>query len=145
MLCHRNLDRGWTLAVLSIRSRRPTPTNRRSPIELPTGSHGDSELAQQLTRDPYVFEFLDLAARRSNARHQQALMDRLKRPCSSSAEASPSRAAKYLDVDGEAFFVDLLLFNVRQLVRGEELKIGGSNLTTLVTRLLCRGSRREDP
>ncbi len=51
----------------------PPPSNFHD--RLPTSN---SELAQQLTRDPYVFEFLDLAASALERDIEQALMDRLR-------------------------------------------------------------------
>ncbi len=87
---------------------------------------GDSELAQQLTKDPYVFEFLDLAARKQERDVEQALMNRLQDTLLEFGRgfAFVGRQVR-LDVDGDEFFVDLLLFHVVQLrYVVVELKIG---------------------
>lgn len=121
-------DRGWTLAVLE---HQIATDLRRRIAAAPSNFHdrlptSDSEVAQQLTRDPYVFEFLDLAAPALERDIEQALMDRLQETLLEFGRGFTFAGRQvHLDVDGEAFFVDLLLFNVHQLrYVVVELKIG---------------------
>lgn len=120
-------DHGWTLAVLEhqiatdLRHRiAAAPSNFAD--QLPT----ESDLAQQLTRDPYVFEFLDLAAPALERDIEQALMNRLQETLLEFGRGFTFAGRQVpLDVDGDAFFIDLLLFHVRQLrYVVVELKIG---------------------
>lgn len=121
-------ERGWTLAVLEhqiasgLRGRiAAAPSNFAE--QLPVD---DSELAQQLTRDPYVFEFLDLATPALERDIEQALMDRLQETLLEFGRGFTFAGRRvHLDVNGDAFFVDLLLFHVHQLrYVVVELKIG---------------------
>lgn len=76
----------------------------------------DSDLAQEIVRDPYVFDFLNLTARATERDVEQAMMARLQETLLElgSGFAFVGRQVR-LDVDGEEFFVDLLLFHVVQL------------------------------
>lgn len=86
----------------------------------------DSELAQQLTKDPYVFDFLSLTDRVAERDVEQALMDRLQQTLLEFGRGfSLVGRQVHVDVDGADFYVDLLLFHapqVRYVV--VELKIG---------------------
>lgn len=72
-------NRGWSLSVLEhqiaigLRARvAAAPSNFAGQLPAP-----DSGLAQQLTKDPYVFDFLDLTDSAVEREIEQALMDRL--------------------------------------------------------------------
>lgn len=120
-------DHGWTLAVLEHQiatnlRRRIAAAPSNFAAQLPT----ESDLAQQLTRDPYVFEFLDLATPAFERDIEQALMDRLQQTLLEFGRGFTFAGRQvHLDIDGDAFFIDLLLFHVRQLrYVVVELKIG---------------------
>lgn len=86
----------------------------------------DSELAQQLTKDPYVFDFLSLTGRTAERDVEQALMDRLQQTLLEFGRGFAFVGRQvHFDVEGDDFYVDLLLFHVDQ---GRyvvvELKIG---------------------
>ena len=86
----------------------------------------DSELAQQLVRDPYVFDHLALSERAAERELEQALMDRLQDTLLAFGHgmAFVGRQVRF-DVDGDELVLDLLLFNVEQLrYVVVELKIG---------------------
>jgi predicted nuclease of restriction endonuclease-like (RecB) superfamily len=75
----RTAEYGWSRAVLEHqikadlrRAVGAAPTNFTEALEAP-----DSELAQQLVKDPYVFEHLALVERVAERDVEQALMDRL--------------------------------------------------------------------
>lgn len=86
----------------------------------------DSELARQLTKDPYVFDFLDLTERALERDVEQALMDRLQETLLEFGRGFAFVGRQvHLDVEGDDFYVDLLLFHLEQLrYVVVELKIG---------------------
>lgn len=76
----------------------------------------DSELAQQVAKDPYAFEFLGLSGEVAERDLEQALMDRI---VETLRELGPGFAFVgrqfHLEVDGDDFYIDLLFFHVEQL------------------------------
>ena len=118
---------GWTRDVLAnqimnqTRERfGPAPSNfarHREPV--------DSELAQQLARDPYVFDFLGLSAGVAERDLEQALMDRM---VDTLRELGTGFAfvgrQVHFDVDGDDFYLDLLFEIPQARYVVVELKIG---------------------
>jgi predicted nuclease of restriction endonuclease-like (RecB) superfamily len=80
---------------------------------LPTA---DSMLAQQIAKDPYVFDFLDLSDGAAERDFEQAMMTRIVHTL---AELGAGFAfvgrQVHFEVDGSDFYVDLLFFHVTQL------------------------------
>jgi len=127
------VENGWTRNVLEhhikadLRSRLgAAPTNFAAALDAP-----DSELAQQLVKDPYVFEHLGLTARMAERDVERALMDRLQDTLLELGRgmAFVGRQVRLTvrDDDGavDEFVVDLLLFHVEQLrYVVVELKVG---------------------
>lgn len=76
----------------------------------------DSDLALEIVRDPYVFDFLNRTARATEHDVEQAMMARLQDTLLElgSGFAFVGRQVR-LDVNGGKFFLDLLLFHVVQL------------------------------
>lgn len=76
----------------------------------------DSELAQQIAKDPYNFEFLGLSGEVAERDLEQRLMDRM---VETLRELGPGFAfvgrQVHFDVDGDDFYADLLFFHVEQL------------------------------
>ncbi|ALE93668.1 hypothetical protein AOC05_17285 [Arthrobacter alpinus] len=76
----------------------------------------DSELAQQVAKDPYAFEFLGLSGEVAERDLEQALMDRI---VETLRELGPGFAfvgrQVHMEVDGDDFYIDLLFFHVEQL------------------------------
>ncbi|MDD1478728.1 MULTISPECIES: PDDEXK nuclease domain-containing protein [Micrococcaceae] len=76
----------------------------------------DSELAQQVAKDPYNFEFLGLSREVAERDLEQALMDRI---TDTLREMGPGFAfvgrQVHFDVGGDDFYLDLLFFHVEQL------------------------------
>lgn len=76
----------------------------------------DSELAQQVAKDPYAFEFLGLSGQVAERDLEQALMDRI---VETLRELGPGFAfvgrQVHLEVEGDNFYIDLLFFHVEQL------------------------------
>ncbi len=119
---------GWTRAVLehhikTTAHRRfgSAPTNFDRILE-----PGASELAQQITKDPYIFDFLHVEPGYAEHALELALVDRiidtlgeLGRGFSFVGRQVP------FDVDGDEYILDLLFFHVEQLrYVVVELKVG---------------------
>jgi len=125
----RAVEDGWSRAVLEfsigsgLRARvGAAPSNFTD--RLPAA---DSDLAQALVRDPYVFDTLGLAAPIAERDLEQALMDRLQATLLEFGQgmAFVGRQVRLDLGDGYEVVVDLLLFNVEQLrYVVVELKVG---------------------
>lgn len=119
---------GWSRNVLQhqianqLRAREGSaPANFSTQLQMP-----DSELAQQLAKDPYVFDFLGLGADVAERDLEQALIDQI---VDVLRELGAGWAfvdrQKHFEVDGEDFYIDLLFFHVEQLRYVViELKVG---------------------
>ncbi len=86
----------------------------------------DSELAQQLTRDPYVLDFLDLTGPVAERDLEAALVERLRDFLLELGHGFAFVGRQYhFTVDGDDFYIDLLFFNWAQSrFVVVELKIG---------------------
>ena len=122
------VESGWSRDVLrlqitgQLRDRVGTaPSNFAD--QLPSG---DSDLARQLTKDPYIFQFLDLHENVVERDVEQALMDRLQQTLLEFGRGFAFVGRQmHFDVDGDDFYADLILFHVEQLrYVVVELKIG---------------------
>ena len=111
------VEHGWSRNVLlnQIMNRLHTrvgaaPSN--FPTRLPAA---DSELAQQLTRAPYVLDFLDLTGRVAERDLETALMNRLQDFLLELGHGFAFVGRQYhVAVDGDDFYIDLLFFNWAQ-------------------------------
>jgi len=75
----------------------------------------DSELAQQLTRDPYVLDFLDLTDPVAERDLETALVNRLQAFLLELGHGFAFVGRQYhFEVDGDDFHIDLLFFNWAQ-------------------------------
>ncbi len=125
----RAVEDGWSRAVLEfsigsgLRARvGAAPSNFTA--QLPAA---DSDLAQELVRDPYMFDTLGLTAPIAERDLEQALMDRLQATLLEFGRgmAFVGRQVRLDLGDGYEVVVDLLLFNVEQLrYVVVELKVG---------------------
>lgn len=115
---HHATRHGWSRNVLAnqimnraLERTGAATTNFSTHLDGP-----DSELAQQISKDPYVFDFLDLAGEVAERDLENALMDRL---VDTLRELGTGFAfvgrQVHFDVDGDDFYVDLLFFHVEQL------------------------------
>lgn len=122
------LEHGWSRNILlnQIKSRLHAREGVAPSNFLARLPAGDSELAQQLTRDPYVFDFLDLTDASTERELEQGLMGSLQRTLSEFGRGFSFVGRQvHFDVDGQDFFIDLLFFHVEQLrYVVVELKIG---------------------
>lgn len=114
----KDAQHGWSRPVLAhqIMTRlheREGAAISNFPVAL---EQRESELAQQITKDPYALEFLAIDGDTT----ERALEDRLvERVIDTLRELGPGFAfvgrQVHFDVDGDDFFVDLLFFHVEQL------------------------------
>ena len=127
-------EEGWTRNVLEHHIKvglrqalGAAPTNFSRSLESP-----DSELAQQLVKDPYIFEHLALVKRKDERDVEQALMDRLQDTMLEFGRgmAFVGRQVRLTvpdDVTDEVdeFYVDLMFFSTEQMrYVVVELKVG---------------------
>ncbi len=86
----------------------------------------DSDLAQELTRDPYVFDFLGITAASTERDLEQGLIDSLQQTLSAFGRGFSFVGRQvHFDVDGKDFYIDLLFFHTEQVrYVVVELKIG---------------------
>lgn len=122
------IEQGWSRDVLrfqiqsGLRVRAGAAPSNFAEVLPPQ----ESDLAQQLTKDPYVFEVAAMSERHSEHDLDQALMDRLQHTLLELGRgmALAGRQVR-LTVDGVDRFIDLLLFHVEQLRYVViELKVG---------------------
>jgi predicted nuclease of restriction endonuclease-like (RecB) superfamily len=109
---------GWSRSVLlhQIRNRArerigAAPSNFEGVL-----APADSDLARQLPKDPYIFDFLDLSAEVGERQLEQALLSRIADTLRElgSGYAFVGRQVHF-DVDGDDFYLDLLFFHTEQL------------------------------
>jgi len=111
------VEHGWSRNVLTHHiatglHRRLGSAPSNFTAQLPAA---DSDLARQLTRDPYVFDFLDLTARASERDLETALTNRLQAFLLELGHGFAFVGRQYrLQVGGEEFAIDLLFFNWAQ-------------------------------
>jgi predicted nuclease of restriction endonuclease-like (RecB) superfamily len=111
------VEHGWSRSVLQQQlmnqlHRRVGAAPSNFPAQLPAG---DSELAQQLTRDPYVLDFLDLAGPVRERDLEDALVSRVQALLLELGHGFAFAGRQYhFEVDGDDFYIDLLFFNWAQ-------------------------------
>jgi predicted nuclease of restriction endonuclease-like (RecB) superfamily len=111
----RAIEHGWSRTVLAhqimsklhLRAGQAT-TNFERALPAP-----QSELMQQLTKDPYHLEFLGLAEQVSERTLEEALVSQVQRFLLELGQGFAFVGRQHhLDVDGEDFFIDLLFFHI---------------------------------
>jgi predicted nuclease of restriction endonuclease-like (RecB) superfamily len=109
------IEHGWSRAVFvhqiesDLYSRQGVAlTNFQTTLPSP-----QSDLAQQLVKDPYNFEFLGLGRETSERELETALIDRLKDFLIELGEGFAFVGQQYhLDVGGEDYYLDLLFYHM---------------------------------
>lgn len=146
------VGQGWSRAVLEYQigtglHRRVGAAPSNFADQLPAV---DSDLAQQLVRDPYVFDHLSLSRPVAERDLEQALMDRLQATVLEFGHgmAFVGRQVRF-DLDGDEQVVDLLLFHVEQLryivVELKVLKLTGGDVGQLGTYVAMVDDRLRRP
>ena len=111
------VEYGWSRNVLlnmimnkSLERTGAAPSNFVQQLVAP-----DSELAQQVAKDPYNFEFLGLSGEVAERDLENALTSRITETL---RELGPGFAfvgrQVHFDVDGDDFYVDMLFFHIEQ-------------------------------
>lgn len=111
----QTIEHGWSRAVLEhqIESdlygrQGKALTNFKATLPAP-----QSDLAQQLVKDPYNFEFLGLGAELAERRLEQGLIGRLKDFLVELGKGFAFVGQQYhLEVGGEDFYIDLLFYHL---------------------------------
>jgi len=112
------LENGWSrnaltnhIANRTLERTGAAPNNFTDQLAPP-----DSDLARQLAKDPFVFDFLDLTKEAAERDFEQALTDNM---VETLRELGPgftfAGRQVHFDVDGDDFYVDLLFFHTEQL------------------------------
>lgn len=112
------VEYGWSRNVLSnmIMNESMERTGAAPSNFTRSLSPADSELAQQVAKDPYAFEFLGLTGEVAERDLERALTERI---VDTLRELGPGFAfvgrQVHFDVGGDDFYIDLLFFHVEQL------------------------------
>jgi predicted nuclease of restriction endonuclease-like (RecB) superfamily len=114
----RVLAHGWSRNVLEHHIRTAAhdrfenaPTNFDRALQ-----PGESDLAKQITKDPYVLDLLAIDGDAPERELKQALVDRIIDTLRELGEGFAFVGRQvHFDVEGDDFFVDLLFFHVEQL------------------------------
>jgi len=121
-------EHGWSRNTLQQQimnglQRRAGAAPSNFDAQLPAG---DAELAQQLTRDPYVLDFLDITAPVRERDLEEALVQQVQGLLLELGDGFAFAGRQYpFEVDGDDFYIDLLFFNwVQNRFVVVELKIG---------------------
>lgn len=110
------IDHGWSRAVLVhqidtglYHRQGNATTNFARTLPAPT-----SELAQQIVKDPYNFEFLDIAADAAERDLERALTERIRHTILELGKGFAFVGSQYpLVVGGDDFYLDLLFYHLR--------------------------------
>lgn len=114
----KDVQMGWSRVVLAhqivtaLHEREGTaPSNFLETLDSPS-----SELAQQLTKDPYALDFLAIDSDATERELETRLTSRIEQTLAElgSGFAFVGRQVHF-DVDGDDFYIDLLFFHVEQL------------------------------
>ena len=114
----KDVAQGWSRPVLAhqITTRlhereAAAPTNFAGVLD-----RADSELAQQITRDPYTLDFLAIDADAGERELEEGMVARI---ADTLHELGPGFAfvgrQVHFEINGDDFFVDLLFFHIEQL------------------------------
>ncbi|MBU4188873.1 MAG: DUF1016 family protein [Actinobacteria bacterium] len=114
----RSAAHGWSRGVLSHQiATRLHEREGIAPSNYPAAlERADSDLAQEITKDPYALGFLAVDSTTSEVELESRLVDRI---VETLRELGPGFAfvgrQVHFEVDGDDFFIDLLFFHVEQL------------------------------
>ena len=122
------LERGWSLPVLAhqiatrLRERQGQAITNFANTLPPT----DSDLAQQIVKDPYQFDFLSLAANARERDLERELVTRVKDVLLEMGKGFAFVGSQHqLEIGGQDWYVDLLFYHRRlRCLVAVDLKIG---------------------
>jgi len=110
------IEHGWSRAVMLhqidsglYHRQGSAPTNFARTLPAPL-----SDLAQQIVKDPYSFEFLDIAAEVHERDLERALTERIRQTVLELGKGFAFVGSQYhLLVGGEDFYIDMLFYHLR--------------------------------
>jgi predicted nuclease of restriction endonuclease-like (RecB) superfamily len=111
----RALEDGWSRNVLEhhITSRLHERDGKALSNFARTLPAPDSDLVQQITKDPYNFEFLELASEAKEVELEKALLNNMRRFILELGVGLAFVGSQYcLEVAGDESFIDLLFFHI---------------------------------
>jgi predicted nuclease of restriction endonuclease-like (RecB) superfamily len=109
------LDQGWSRDVLTLQIERRLHERAGKAIsDLPqTLPEPDSDLAQQATRDPYLFDFLSTSRTRAEREIEQGLVEHVREFLLELGRGFAFVGNQVrLELGGDEFFCDLLFYHV---------------------------------
>jgi len=112
----QSVTHGWSRTILTLQiegqlHRRTGKAVTNFPQTLPPA---DSDMAAQVFKDPYLFDFLGTADPRREAEVEQAMVDRVQRFLLELGTGFAFVGRQiHLEVDDEDFFIDLLFYHLR--------------------------------
>ncbi|MCC3585783.1 PDDEXK nuclease domain-containing protein [Microcoleus sp. PH2017_30_WIL_O_A] len=112
----QTIEQGWSRNVLvyQIESRLYRRQGKADTNFSRTLPNPQSELAQQLFKDPYNFEFLSLGKAAKERDLEQALIERIRDFLLELGVGFAFVGSQYhLEVEGEDFYIDLLFYHLR--------------------------------
>ena len=112
------VEHGWSRNVLvhNLRSRALERSGAQTTTFSRLVDGDDADLAQRITRDPYVLDFLAVDGDRDERAIESAMVDRIAETLREFGVGFAFVGRQvHFDVDGSDFFVDLLFFHVEQL------------------------------
>jgi len=111
----QSLEHGWSRSVLALQiESRAHERQGRAQTNFPSAlPPADSDMAAQVFKDPYLFDFLGTADPRREREVEQALIDHIQRFLLElgSGFAFVGRQVR-LEVGGEEFYLDLLFYHL---------------------------------
>lgn len=124
----RDVENGWSRSLLVHQIK--TKLHKRlgaAPSNLDQRLQpADAQRAQEILKDPYVFDFLALGETASERDIEKALQDKIQQTLLELGRGFAFVGRQvHFDVDGQDFFVDMLFFHVEQMrYLVVELKVG---------------------
>ncbi len=112
----KTLENGWSRNVLVYQIKtnlyhRIGKTTHNFELSLPPA---DSDMASQIFKDPYVFDFLGTAALRREAELEQKLMDHLEKFLLELGQGFAFVGRQvHMEVEDDDFYIDLLFYHLR--------------------------------
>lgn len=110
------IEEGWSRNVLThqIESRLRERSGKAVTNFKATLPPSDSDLAQQLTKDPYVFDFVAMTDRRNESELQNQLMHHVQKFLLELGQGFAFVGEQVrLVIEGDEFFADLLFYNFK--------------------------------
>jgi len=113
---HQSIENGWSRNILAIQieskqHQRIGQTANNFEVALPPG---DSDMANQIFKDPYLFDFLGTAEVRKEAELENKLMEHLEKFLLELGQGFAFVGRQvHMEVGGDDFYIDLLFYHLK--------------------------------